>query len=220
MRGPAVAISVIDTGLGMSPDVQARIFDPFFTTREVGRAAGLGLSSALAVVQSHGGRIDVRSARGEGSTFRVVLPAHVEVPVLGSLGLAPSLAHGRGELILVVDDEASVRLMTRHALEAGGYRVVLAADGAEALAQFRAHAADIALVLTDMRMPVMDGAQTVAALRLVDPSVRVLVSVGASEDAAVVLGPDASAVPVLLKPFTSETLLGAVHAALQAGARP
>lgn len=215
-RGPLVELVVADSGTGMTPDVLARIFDPFFTTRTAGTHAGLGLSKALAIVQGHGGRIDVESVPDRGSTFRVLWPARVEAPAAATSGLPQALAHGRGQLVLVVDDEASVRLLTRRALEAGGYRTMLAADGAEALEMFRAHADEVALVLTDMRMPVMDGTQTLAALRQVRPLVHLIVATGIGDDprAAEVDGP----VRRLAKPYSTEALLAAVHEVLGAPA--
>lgn len=209
--GAHVVIEVADTGVGMTPDVMARIFDPFFTTRAVGKGSGLGLSSSLTIVQSHGGRIDVESAPGAGATFRVRLPAVPAPENRPAADVPQALAHGRGQLVLVVDDEASVRLMTRRVLEAGGYRTVVAADGAEALSIVNALGTEVALVITDMRMPVMDGVQTMAALRHILPAVPVIVACTPGEEAGVASVVGAGLPRCLCKPCTAEDLLVAVR---------
>src|SRR5690606_5216369 len=159
--------------------------------------------------------IDVESAPGAGATFRVRLPA-VPAPADRPSPDAPqALAHGRGELVLVVDDEASVRLMTRRVLEAGGYRTVVAADGAESLSVFKALGADVALVITDMRMPVMDGVQTIAALRHVQPSVPIMVACSPGEESGLTTAVGEAPVRCLAKPYTAEDLLVAVRAVLE-----
>ena len=215
--GPYVVLTVADTGTGMSAETLARIFDPFFTTRAMGKGAGMGLSTALAIVRGHAGFIDVESEPGKGSRFRVHLPA---TPAgTDDIG-AHTLPRGRGELVLVVDDDAPVRELAGRTLEAFGYRVVPASDGAQATAIYAERQDEIALVLTDMRMPVMDGAATIGALRALDPDVRIIAASGFG------LGPGGSellqtgAAQFLAKPYSAEALLKAVRDVLDGQANP
>ncbi|MEO6740444.1 MAG: ATP-binding protein, partial [Chthoniobacteraceae bacterium] len=153
--GPHVLLKVTDTGTGMSREVMARIFDPFFTTKEVGKGTGLGLSTTFGIVKSHGGFIDVESEPGQGSTFKVYLPAADAAAAQEER--EHILPEGHGELVLVVDDEEAIRTVTEDTLHHYGYRTLSAADGAAATALFCEHRSEIAVVLTDLVMPVMDG---------------------------------------------------------------
>jgi two-component system cell cycle sensor histidine kinase/response regulator CckA len=213
--GPYVVLTVEDTGTGMTPDVLSQIFDPFFTTREVGRGAGMGLSTALTIVRGHGGFIDVESTPGAGSRFRVFLPATPGSATEDDVATR-SWPRGHGELVLVVDDEVSVRQLAGRTLAAFGYRVMLAADGAHGVTTYAEHRDEIALVLTDVRMPVMDGPSTIEALRTLNPHVRVIAASGYSEDARTSEVERAGAARVLAKPYSAEQLLGAVRDVLDA----
>jgi PAS domain S-box-containing protein len=206
--GPYVVLTVEDTGTGIPPHIVPRIFDPFFTTREVGKGTGVGLSAALTSVRAHGGFIDVDSTPGAGSRFRVFLPATPPAPA-DDAARTPLRPRGNGELVLVVDDDASVRHLAGRTLTAFGYRVLLASDGAHGLSAYQAHRDEVALVLTDMRMPVMDGPSTIEALRTLDPTVRVVATSGFSADAGT-----AGAARFLAKPYSAEQLLGAVREVL------
>jgi PAS domain S-box-containing protein len=214
--GPYVAISVADTGTGMAPGVLERVFEPFFSTKDPGRGTGLGLSTSLAIVKSHGGFFHVDSEPGRGSTFVVYLPAGgTAVRETAAFGAA-GLRRGRGELILVADDEARIREVTRKMLEAFGYRTVLAADGAEALALYERHRGEIAAVLTDMMMPVLDGAATIRALREIDPGVRVIAVTGLSRGADTTSdAAPAARTRRLSKPYTTEELLRVLDSLLR-----
>src|ERR1700752_315888 len=150
--GRFVVISVADTGPGMTTDVQSRIFEPFFTTKEMTKGTGLGLSTALTIVKSHGGFINVYSELHKGSQFVVYLPALATPETVDSAAARTDLPLGHGELILVVDDEESIREITRGTLETFGYRVLTASDGTEALALYADKKNEIAAVLTDMVM--------------------------------------------------------------------
>ena len=210
--GDYVRVSVRDTGGGIEPAAQARIFEPFFTTKEVGKGTGLGLSTAHAIAKSHGGLIEVESTVGKGTCFEVYLPiqgaANTAAPMAGREPAAPS---GHGELVLVVDDEAAIREVARRILTRFGYRTLLAENGAEALALYSIHRNEIAVVVTDMTMPVMDGRATIAALRALNPDVRVVASSGLDDDG----GPDHGTQHFVSKPYTSSTLLAAVEAAVR-----
>jgi PAS domain S-box-containing protein len=213
--GPHVMLQVTDSGTGIPSDVIDRIFDPFFTTKDVSKGTGLGLSTSLAIIKSHGGFIQVDGSPGIGATFRVYLPARVEAVAHPAPATAPALPRGHGELILVVDDEAPVRQVTRRMLETFGYRVALAGDGAEAMALYAEQKDQIAAVITDMMMPVMDGPATIRALRRMRPDVRIIAASGVHAR-----GNDAHASSIasvrhfLPKPYSAGELLAALQAAL------
>jgi PAS domain S-box-containing protein len=214
--GSYVRIEVVDSGPGIPAELRDRIFEPFFTTKELGHGTGLGLSTSLAIVKSHGGFIHVYSEPGQGARFRVCWPA-----TTSATGEAPAIAEarplprGNGELILVVDDEPAVRTIAKATLERFGYRVLLAANGAEAVAFFAAQRGDIAVVITDMAMPVLDGPAMVVALRAIDPSVKVIASSGmtANGDVAKMFGGGVE--HFVPKPYTAETLLGTLDQVLR-----
>lgn len=205
--GPYVFIKVTDTGTGMPPAVMEKIFDPFFTTKELGQGTGLGLSTSLGIIKSHGGFIQVYSEPGKGTNFRVYLPAQTEVSPAAAAELAAEMPRGHGELILVVDDEVAVRQITQQTLEAFGYRVVLANDGAEAAAIFARQGAEIAAVLTDMMMPIMDGPATIQVLRRMKPTVRIIGASGLSVNGHVAHATRLGVKHFLSKPYSAETLL-------------
>jgi two-component system, cell cycle sensor histidine kinase and response regulator CckA len=203
--GRHVVVSVDDTGTGIAPDLLEKVFEPFFTTKEVGRGTGLGLSTSLAIVRSHGGFIEVSSKAGEGTSFKVWLPlaTGTSVAPLPEPVTAPA---GAGQTVLVVDDEAAIREITREMLESQGYHVLTAGDGAEAVSVFTQKRRQIDVVLTDMNMPVMDGAATVAALRRIDPHLRVVAVSG--RDLPQALREGRLAVQALLaKPYAAGQLL-------------
>ncbi len=176
--GVYVELTVRDTGLGMTPEVRKRIFEPFFTTKKIGRGTGLGLASAYGIVKSHGGYIDVVSAPGEGATFYVYLPAAAAAAAASDREKRP-WAPGRGTLLLV-DDEPEVLEVTACMLERIGYEVLRARSGRQAIEIFREQGARIRLVLLDMIMPEMSGAEVFEALKRIDPGVRVLLATGYS----------------------------------------
>jgi PAS domain S-box-containing protein len=213
--GPHVRLEVSDSGAGVPADIIDRIFEPFFTTKDVSKGTGLGLSTSLAIVKSHGGFIQVESAPGRGATFRVYLPAQVATAAAPAPAAAAELPRGHGELILVVDDEAPVRQVTRRMLEAFGYRVLLAEDGAEAVNLFSQRKDEVAAVITDMMMPVMDGPATIRALRVMCPDVRIIAASGLHGR-----GNDAHASSIasvkhfLPKPYTAGELLTALKVVL------
>jgi PAS domain S-box-containing protein len=211
---PYVVIEVSDTGRGISDENLPKIFDPFFTTKQTG--TGLGLSTVSAIVKNHGGFINVESVLDQGTTFRIHLPAlrrgKQEEPIAPGAGDFPL---GKGELILVVDDEAAVRDLLRTILGNYGYRVAVAADGIEGIAVYSKLRDDIKLVLTDLDMPRMGGAELIRELERINPDIRVVsVSGLISGDtfAQAVAGP---VYAVLQKPFSPAELLRTLHDVLQ-----
>ncbi|HEV3438843.1 MAG TPA: PAS domain S-box protein, partial [Gemmata sp.] len=166
-QGGFVRVSVADTGIGMTEDVRAKIFEPFFTTKDVGQGTGLGLAVVYGVARAHGGWVDCTSTPGVGSRFDVFLPRGVTSDELTTGPAVPSQvpARGRGEVVLLADDEPLVRALARNALERQGYRVLLAADGAEAVEVFQRENGKVALVILDASMPLMSGQQACAAIR-------------------------------------------------------
>jgi PAS domain S-box-containing protein len=208
--GRFVVVTVSDTGPGMTPEVQGRIFEPFFTTKEMSKGTGLGLSTALTIVKSHGGFINVYSEPHKGSQFTLYIPA-LEAPGIDEdRQVQTALPTGRGELILVVDDESSIREITRGTLETFGYRVLTAADGTEALAIYADKKHDIAVVLTDMVMPFMDGPATIRALLRMNPSVKIIAASGLATGQNPGEGPLEGVQVFLSKPYTAEKLLTAL----------
>lgn len=217
--GPYVLFRVIDTGTGITPEIREKIFEPFFTTKEVGKGTGLGLSTTAAIVKSHGGFISVYSEIGKGTTFSVYFPAESEKaaesdPVTELIDLSTA----NGELVLVVDDEAAIRESTRRVLQGAGYRVLLAGDGSEALALYVQHRSEIAVVVTDLMMPILDGIATMRALRRLNPQVQIIAVTGLATKAQTVAASEAGANDFLAKPYTARPLLLTLQRVLRAQA--
>ena len=213
--GPHVLIRVTDTGVGIPKEIQERIFDPFFTTKEQGKGTGLGLSTSLAIAKSHGGFITCYSEVNKGTTFKVYLPASATPAVMEKTTARQSkLPRGKNELVLVVDDEEPIRKVAQKTLERFGYRVLLAADGAEALSLFKSRSQSIAAVIMDVAMPVMDGHATISALQAIKPGIRIITSSGLSTDG----GAGELKIPgvkhFIPKPYTADTMLDALYTVL------
>jgi len=208
--GPYVVLSVTDTGTGIAPETIDKIFDPFYTTKEIGKGTGLGLWSVLTIVQGHGGFVTVKSQPGCGTRFDVHLPAALAAAEPGGEPSPHALERGRGQWILVADDDATVRQVTRATLEGHGYRVVTAASRTESLARFRERHGEIQLILTDMLMPPAEGAGLLQTFRQLVPGQRIIAMSGLLEK--VPGSPAESAGVVLLqKPFAAEPLLRLVE---------
>jgi PAS domain S-box-containing protein len=205
--GPYVVISVVDSGMGMTPEVMDKIFDPFFTTKEMGHGTGLGLSTVLAIVKSHEGFINVYSEPGRGTTFRLHLPAVTTPGSESEPELKESLPRGNGETVLLVDDEPSILTITRRTLEAFGYQVLTASNGAVAVATYAQSRHKIAVALIDMMMPVMDGRATIHSLKQINPAIKIIAASGLSAKSDVSMAGDAGAKSFLSKPYSAETLL-------------
>ncbi len=207
-EGAHVVISVRDTGVGMSQAVIDRAIEPFFTTGRAGKRSGLGLSTSMAIVKSHGGYLRIESSPNRGATVRIYLPANI-VPATDATRSedAARLPRGSGELILVVDDEPSVREVTKRTLEKFGYQVVVASNGADAVGLYVMRKDEIAAVITDMMMPTMDGPTMVHALRRLNPSVRVIAVSGHGDAELIAKSTSAGVRHFLPKPYTAFSLL-------------
>ncbi len=218
--GSYVMIAVTDTGTGMTPDVQARVLEPFFTTKEVGKGTGLGLPQVFGFVKQSGGHLKIYSEPGRGTTIRIYLPRHRGAEVLAGkvIGGEEELPRGRAEeLILAVEDEEDVRLMSVGALRDLGYTVIHAPDGAAALEALREHPG-VRLVFTDVVMPEMDGAQLSEHVRQHYPGTRLLFTTGYARQAMTRDGRLPEGVELLSKPFTITQLAQKVRAVLDAPA--
>ncbi|QYM80085.1 PAS domain S-box protein [Horticoccus luteus] len=215
--GQYVCLNFIDTGCGMPPDVLERIFEPFYTTKETGRGTGLGLSTALGIVRSHGGIINVYSEVGHGTSFKIYLPVQVREDAEQSSGSSArdALIRGQGEVVLVVDDEVSILSITQQTLEAFGYRVLTAEDGAQAIGIYATHRDKISVVLTDMMMPVMDGPTLIVALKRINPRVLIVAASGLNANGYIAKVAAAGITDFLPKPYSAEALLKILHHALQ-----
>jgi two-component system, cell cycle sensor histidine kinase and response regulator CckA len=209
--GRYVLLAVSDSGVGMSAEIQAHIFEPFFTTKPQGKGTGLGLATVYGIVKQSGGFIWVYSEVGRGTTFKIYLP-RVDQPVERSSGAGTSTEAPRGtETILLAEDEQDVREVAREFLESGGYTVIEARDGADALKRMESHNGAIDLLVTDMVMPGMTGQELTARLQQSHPAIRVLYMSGYSERAAMDSTRGASSMHLLSKPFSRWALLRAVH---------
>jgi PAS domain S-box-containing protein len=222
--GPYVMLSVADTGAGMDPVTQASIFEPFFTTKSPGQGTGLGLATVYGIVEQAGGAIYVYSEEGRGSVFKVYLP-RVTTDAAAPLGMPPS-GHPSNQLrtlgtVLLVEDEPGVRAFAAQVLEEAGYRVLQAGDGEAALALVTPDEGAIALLVTDVVMPGMNGRVIAERLRMLQPLVPVLYMSGYTDDVVIRTGVRTDGAGFLQKPFTPQMLLDRVHAVLaQARAVP
>ena len=212
--GCYVMLLVSDTGTGIPAEVLPRLFEPFFTTKDPGKGTGLGLSTLARIVRNHGGFVSVKSEVGAGTSFEIYFPRAEAPPTTPAAAAPAELALGRGELLLFADDDRSVREMVGPTLIEQGYRVLSAANGAEALALLSQHHREVRLLLTDLAMPVMDGAATLEAVRARYPSLPVIVMSGSFDPGTERL--PAGVTGFLAKPFPLEQLLTAIADALRA----
>jgi CheY-like chemotaxis protein len=204
-----VTLSVKDGGCGMSEEVRSRIFEPFFTTKETG--TGLGLATVYGIVRQAGGAIRVDSRPGAGALFTVFLPAAEEQVARIVLPVAASAPRGLGETIVLAEDEDALRVVLGRVLAGAGYQVVSGRNGAEALEAARARGGKVDLLLTDIVMPRMNGAELADALAREQPAVKILFMTGHTDDGSVLDRVARGAAEVVQKPFTNEALLGLVR---------
>jgi len=206
--GKYVAISVTDSGTGIPPEILDKIFDPFFTTKDIGKGTGLGLATVIAIVKGHDGFLNVSSEVGKGTTFKVYLPA-LDHPLESSdkTEELDELPRGQGEMILIVDDEASILTITGQTLEAFGYEILTANDGVEAIALYAENRNKISVVLTDMAMPIMDGPATIRVLKKMNPLVKIIAASGLRTEGTPVQPSSPEIKYFIDKPYTAGTLL-------------
>ncbi len=213
--GRYVNINVSDSGMGMTPEVLDKIFEPFFTTKAIDKGTGLGLSTVMAIVKSHEGVIHVCSEPAKGTTFRIYLPAmSVSAQARPELAEENSLPRGDGETVLVIEDEVSILTITSETLRTFGYRVLTATDGAEGLALYAQNQNEVAVVLMDMMMPVLDGLATMRALLRINPRIKIVAASGLDARRDVVEASGGSVKHLLIKPYTAGTMLKTLRAIL------
>jgi PAS domain S-box-containing protein len=176
--GLYVLLRIADTGTGIAPEIADRIFDPFFSTKGADMGTGLGLSTVVGIVRSHGGFIQFTSPPGRGTEFRVYLPAFAGHAATPAASAPQAYPRGRGELVLIVDDEVALCSVMQRVLEKHGYRTVTAHNGAQALALYANRGQEIALVITDLDMPCLGGLATADALLSMNPGLKIVVSTG------------------------------------------
>jgi signal transduction histidine kinase/CheY-like chemotaxis protein len=205
-QGQHVRLRVSDTGTGMSPEVVVRAFEPFFTTKEDGSGTGLGLATAYGIITQADGHINIYSEPGMGTTFSIMLPVTTQEPA----SLPPEMPYQRtpaGETILVVEDEAALREVTRRIFTSNGYQVITAASGPEALDIARSHPGEIHLLVTDVVMPRMLGKEVAERMRAVKPGIEVLYMSGYARPVLASQGRLDPGVALVEKPFSEADLL-------------
>jgi two-component system cell cycle sensor histidine kinase/response regulator CckA len=215
--GPHVMLAVSDTGIGMDRPTRERIFEPFFTTKGLGKGTGLGLSTVFGIVKQSGGSIFVYSEPGRGAVFKIYFPLAEELRTASDPRLAAVNAGSRGETVLIAEDDDQVRAVVRRVLTRGGYTVLEARSGTEALALGERHAGAVDLLVTDVVMPGMGGPEVAGALRERHPKLKLLYMSGYTDDSMLRHGVLEGEVNFVQKPLTPELLLRKVREALDAG---
>jgi PAS domain S-box-containing protein len=208
--GSYIMITIMDTGIGMSSEMLDRIFDPFYTTKETG--TGLGLSTVIGIIKAHGGAINVYSEVGQGSCFKIYLPA-VDSPEADLSSSVSELYDGQKRMVLIVDDEVSIREITKESLQAYNYTVMEASDGIEAIAIYAKNHESIDIVMIDMMMPNLDTPSTIRALRRIKPVVKIMAMSGLATNYESVK--KSGVKDFLTKPFTTEEMLEMMKNILQ-----
>ena len=210
-RGEYVLLSVSDTGHGMDKTTLEHIFDPFFTTKEVGKGTGLGLAMVYGIVKNHQGHISCHSNPGEGSTFKIYLPALPHVDTSAEVVARMGDLRGGSETLLLVDDEPAIRNLSEQTLRLFGYTVLLAEDGERALEIYRNGKDRIDLVVLDLIMPGMGGKQCLEKLIEINPHVKVIIATGYSDDQSLVENLGRTARRILAKPYEVAEIVTAIR---------
>jgi len=210
--GSYIIITVTDTGTGIPPEVRDYIFEPFFTTKEIGKGTGLGLSTIMSIVKSHHGFISLVSEIGKGSSFSIHLPSQ---EFDQNEEIAPTeIPPGRGELILVIDDEVTIDEIIKTTLENHNYRALTASDGLGAITIYTEYKDEIDVVLIDLMMPIMDGSITTFTLRQINPQVKIIAMSGSIESINTAQKQNLNLQGFLSKPFTAQALLSTLRGIL------
>ncbi|KST64284.1 PAS domain S-box protein [Mastigocoleus testarum] len=210
--GPYVAVTIADNGVGIPPENIDRIFDPFFTTKEVGKGTGLGLSTVLGIVKNHGGFVEISSKVEQGSQFKVYLPARQGI--VPQVTQNSELFPASGELILLVDDEASICEIIKATLETYNFQVLIAKDGIEGISLYAVHKHEISAVLIDMMMPLMDGPTAIRTLKRMNPHVKIIAMSGLASMESLTQTAGSGTQQFLAKPFTAQELLNSLTSLL------
>jgi hypothetical protein len=209
--GSYIVITVTDTGTGIPSELLDKIFDPFFTTKPLGQGTGLGLPTVLGITENHGGFVQLITKLGNGTSFRVHIPAAPGDEFDDRRSHSPTDKLGNGELILVVDDEPAVRRLASAILTRAGYRAITAAEGREGAEVFAKHADEIKLIVSDVMMPQLDGPGMLRQIRAAFPGTKSIAITGLGEEHRIADATDAGASAILHKPFTADDLIGEVQ---------
>jgi CheY-like chemotaxis protein len=215
--GNYLKLAVSDTGCGIEPKILEKIFEPYFTTKKIGEGTGMGLAVVHGIVKSHHGHITVYSEPGKGTSFHVYLPLTAEETATLPEKTEPTELRGKGERILLVDDEEQIGAVVSALLSKNGYQVATFADGLQALAEFQQKPEHFDLVITDMTMPSINGAELAQKIMALRPEIPVILCTGQSE---LINREKAFAMGIrdyLTKPLLTEPLLVAVKTALKKG---
>jgi CheY-like chemotaxis protein len=207
-------LAVSDTGCGMTEEIRSHLFEPFFTTKEVSKGTGLGLSTIYGIVKQSGGHVGVYSEPGQGTTFKVYLPRIDEIGQSRATAQTAVLAPTGNEVVLLVEDQARVRSLTREVLERSGYHVLEAKNGSEGLERAEQHSGPINLLITDVIMPEMNGRALADRMTELRPAMRVLFISGYTDKAVVRHGVLKAKTAFLQKPFTATALAAKVREVL------
>ena len=211
-----MVITVSDTGIGITPDVLDRIFEPFFTTRTNGQGTGLGLAMVHGIVSQHGGYIRCYSELGVGTSFKIYFPVS-ETERLLDVAMTREMPAFGTETILLVDDDDRIRDVGRAMIEMGGYKVIAASSGEEALEIYAAHMSEVSLVILDLIMPGMGGKKCLEELLRIDPDSRVLFASGYSSNGLTVDETGTGVRGFIRKPYDAKDILTAIRKVLDRG---
>ncbi len=210
--GAFTILEVADTGMGMPDEIRSKVFEPFFTTKEVGKGTGLGLSSVYGIIKQSGGAITLRSRQGEGTTFELYFPQVIDsiVTEKEKATQKPKISPSQGEIILLVEDEDSVRNFTRRTLEKQGYRILEARNGKEALAIIKKNDAAIDILVSDVVMPGLNGPELAKQVLAGQPDIKILFMSGYTDE-PILAEVVTSTSGFLQKPFSPSQLTQKVH---------
>lgn len=214
VSGPHVLLSITDTGCGMDDETLEHIYDPFFTTKEIGKGTGLGLASVYGIIKAHDGYISCYSEKGQGTTFRVYFPVFKADNNATEEQQPVFIPQGGSETVLIVDDEPEIRELTREILEEYGYKVIVAANGEEALEKHLDYGESIDLTLLDLNMPGMGGHKCLQEILKLDPSAKVIIASGYSPNGQAKETMSSGARAFIGKPYQLNKLVGTVRKVL------